>query len=177
MTKVARVYGLPRSGTNYVEYLVRNYTQLRYENEFAENAYLGYRTAVKHCPPEPGADITILVFKQEKNFIDSFTRWDGETGEINPSWLWSRMIVDYCKFAQENRSSCLVVSWERCLGNEHKLIREVAWRTKAETVQDDIQVPDKSFDRDGGVSVTEIPFQAPSDLSVYPNPLNRYLCF
>lgn len=52
MMKRVVVYGLPRSGTNYLEYLVRNNINCIYETKYIGGGdYRKGKVAVKHGPP------------------------------------------------------------------------------------------------------------------------------
>ena len=172
--KSVRIYGLPRSGTNFLEYLIRQNTDFEYENEYAWNDYLGEETAVKHCPPvSHEKDVTILLFKQRGNFTKSFTNWNTA---IDPHSLYDQMMIDYTTFIEAHRNSAVAVSFEKLLGSEPELMQALCVRFQVE-VFEPLAIPVGYMDRDGGLSTIDQAFDPPADLSIADQAINRYLAF
>lgn len=88
MNKI-QVYGLPRSGTNFVEWsLVNNFENLEYKNvynfceiqEYPKKALLPYSNKIveKHNYPKLEiCNFAIVIFKKWDLFSDSYYRWAG----------------------------------------------------------------------------------------------------
>lgn len=81
-----QVYGLPRSGTNFIEWsLVKNFRYIRYENIYEQCEIKEVRRwlpkedatiAVKHQYPSfEHANKVIVIYKEWDVWIDSFNRW------------------------------------------------------------------------------------------------------
>ena len=74
MKKRVQVYGLPRSGTNYVEYLIRNNIDCECTNRYVEkSSYFNYSSKVtlKHTKPHKSyADYHIIILKESGNFVN-----------------------------------------------------------------------------------------------------------
>lgn len=71
------IFGLPRSGTNYLQFMVRQNFACHYENKYDFNTYLRKKTALKHCKPvNNGSTLFLLILKNEQNFINSYKKWD-----------------------------------------------------------------------------------------------------
>ena len=73
-----QVWGLWRSGTNYIEYLIRNNIKNNnYERREAYNEFTGQMDALKHCyPDETKAKYHICIFKEPGEWHRSHERYD-----------------------------------------------------------------------------------------------------
>ena len=103
-----QVYGLPRSGTNFIEWsLVENFRYIRYENIYEQCAIKEVRRwlpkdddtiAVKHQYPSfDHANKIIVIYKDWGVWIESFNRWAQTHGNNS----FPRKIYDnYLKVAE-----------------------------------------------------------------------------
>ena len=101
MKRVA-IYGLPRTGTNYLEFLIRNNVECLYENRYlgkSESYTVSHKDiALKHCKPEKEySDYHIFILKKFKNFLPSFLNRDIRK-ENNIYDVYNKAINDYCDF-------------------------------------------------------------------------------
>ena len=73
-----QIWGLWRSGTNYMEYLVRNNIKNNnYERREAHNEFTGKTDALKHCYPDSTVSkYHICIYKQLGDWMRSHERYD-----------------------------------------------------------------------------------------------------
>ena len=77
-----QVYGLPRSGTNFVEWsLVNNFKNLEYKNYYSEPEITEIprsNVAIKHnFPSLNNSEFCIVIFKEWTLFSSSYKKWSG----------------------------------------------------------------------------------------------------
>jgi len=162
MGKKIRVFGLQRSGTNFLEFLIRKNLHVSYENEYCYNEYMDKkRDSLKHSKPKliDGVDYYILIFKLKSNFITSFKKWThNKSIKLNVSDLYDEMVQDYINFYKENEDKCILILYEDLYNNEIDFINFVGDKFGIET-QDSITIPTNVMDRSGGANTTNEKFQ------------------
>lgn len=148
-----RVYGLPRTGTNFLEYLIRHNTNCEYVNEYGANTYLKERTAIKHCAPQDdGKDLYIIIVKNKDNFTQSFRKWcKNKVKDIDA--LYENASDDYIKFYEANKDKTIILSYEQLLGNEVKFMEHLRDNYNVK-INEKIDIPVKRMNRSGGKGVT-----------------------
>lgn len=79
---IVQVYGIPRSGTNFVEWsLVNNFVNLEYKNIYIDlpaNKLLFKTNIVKHQYPSfDYSDYVVVIYKKFENSQKSYSKWSG----------------------------------------------------------------------------------------------------
>lgn len=121
------VYGAPRTGTNYIEFLVRNNVGCEYvvESKKLPN-YIKEETAIlKHC--KPVADLGckyILVLKYRKNFYESYTKWNKNL-DISCESLYDEVLRDYLTFYRDHPNDCFIIFHEQFIGQEEAVFTKM----------------------------------------------------
>ena len=165
------VFGLQRSGTNFLEYLIRKNLNVSYETEYCDNEYIGkIHDSLKHSKPKLGDDIDyyILIFKLKPNFVESFNKWRIGTGakiKINPDVLYDKMVKDYIDFYNKNREKCILVLYEDLYGNEGEFINFVSDKFTID-VNGEIDIPKNRMGRNGGGTTTKESFELTTDVDI-----------
>lgn len=154
----ARVYGLPRSGTNFLEYLIRNNTDLEYKNEFGISPYFGKYSAIKHCKPkDDDKDLYILIFKNKNNFTISYNKWR-KTPKDKILKMYDIAMNDYVEFYKNNKNKTVIIAYEQLIGNEIKLLNHLSTEYGVGLTKD-IDIPKKRMDKSGGKGITGAEFR------------------
>jgi hypothetical protein len=171
-----RIYGLPRSGTNFLEFLINKNTDCRYETEYRDRSeYTNKYSAIKHCKPlEDGKDLYIFIIKNKENFIKSYKKWDNKPKEYIEA-LYNTGLNDYIEFVKEYPNKSVIIPYEKLLYNEYaymkKLSIEFGFR-----LNDDFKIPKKRMNRNGGKSATNIDFKInEKELVIDDSPIKKYL--
>lgn len=155
-----RIYGLPRSGTNFLEYLIRNNTDCIYEYDYKKgDEYLGWSSeiAIKHCCPndDDNLDIYLIIVKNKSSFIESYKKWDKYNySHRDISNMYEKAIDDYIKFKQDYPSKVEIIPYEKLVGNEAKYLKILSYKFGF-NINDKIDIPKKKMSRDGGISLTK----------------------
>ena len=129
------VYGLPRSGTNYLEFLVRQNLQCIYDPGERECEYFdGTINAVKHCKPDANdGDVFVFLVRNRWDFITSFNNyqhWPDEPRvwerEYDPQDLFYSFITDMTEFRNKMKELVFVAYHEDILENEYAVISAIS---------------------------------------------------
>lgn len=155
-SKVLQVWGLPRSGTNFVEYLFRYNTNAIINESFSSSPYIEIDPcALKHCKPQPGADINIFIYKGYQNWLNSFCKWT-YCDPTKSRLIYINSTSDYLNFIRNNQNS-YSVRYEDLLGNEKDFLQYVC-NENGLTLRKVIEKPNFKLSRDSGRTQTAIPF-------------------
>lgn len=105
-----QVWGLWRSGTNYIEYLIRNnFKNHNYERREAYNRFSGKMDALKHCYPDNDvATYHIGIYKRLGPWVQSHDRYDMKKIEGEPIGAWIQWQDVYKKFNDGNPNSRMI---------------------------------------------------------------------
>lgn len=149
------IYGLPRSGTNFLEYLVRNNIQCKYETKYVGGGkYRKGKMALKHSTPdEKHGDYFIILLKTSGNFVKSYRKWSGST-EAHALFVYNDMIKEYLKFYLSNDDRTVIIFHEDLIGNEEKYIDRICWKFGLKRSTDEFVKPKVGIkmDKSGGMS-------------------------
>ena len=164
----AMVYGLPRTGTNYLEYLIRYNTDCRQDCTVEHSEYVdfieGPVCSSKHCKPRlNGADLYVIIIKSPEAFISSFSKyylqWEVEFKREKLLDIYSRALYDYIEFQHKNSLKVTIVLYEQLLGNEREFLERLRIKSNYNfTIEDKLNVPNKRMFHDGGHTMTEEDF-------------------
>lgn len=154
------IYGLPRTGTNYLEYLVLNNLKCEYKTIFRKKSkYFEYdegsKVSLKHTKPKIIKDCNcyILVLKNREQFLISAKKWrwyDSET--LNE--VYNNMLADYKRFYLNNKEKCLIIFHENLINNEEKFIKTISDKFNIEMNEKFVKT-DMRMNKDGGKTVSE----------------------
>lgn len=122
-----RIYGLQRSGTNFLEYLINNNTELEYDSQ--QPGTISYSSAepkicsLKHCKPvdDEEIDMYLIIVKNKENFKKSYDKWVGRGSVVTPE-RYDEAMVDYIEFKKSTLKPVIILSFENLLGNEENFL-------------------------------------------------------
>jgi len=145
-----QVWGLWRSGTNFVEYLIRNNIKYNnYERRQAYNRFSGKQDALKHCYPDASkATYHIGIYKELGDYVGSHETYNRKKVEY-PIDAWLKWQNVYSEFNDGNPNS-VMIPYKSLLGKELWWFRE--WQNQGWQIEfNDIwQVPLKRMGRESG---------------------------
>jgi hypothetical protein len=127
MTNIIQVYGLPRSGTNLIEYIIQKYYGIKYDNiyklnyEIAYKSYIKKKMAIKHLLPVIDNNKIIIIYKKEylKNKSSStYYKNNQQKKEIYNFYI--KYIKKY-----ENNKDCFIIVYEDLLNNTRKILEDL----------------------------------------------------
>lgn len=152
-----QIWGLPRTGTNYLEYLIINNVNCTYINSHKKlSDYFKYnsKVALKHTKPSnTHSKYHIILLKTSGNFIKSFTKW--KKCSVNEAIItYKKAICDYIKFYNENKDQCVIVFHEDLINNEKLFISKIIHKFNLRQRSKDIISIDKRMDKSGGEGYT-----------------------
>jgi len=148
-----QVYGLPRSGTNFMEWTLRNnFYNVDYHNIDAINEVKGsgpHLTLKKHNYPILDTSEGIIVIYKE------FDEWRKSLKRGGMNLLIDREAhQNYIDRAKEfDSSKVLIVEHEWCLNHYYKLLERISIKFGLE-LKHDWEQPLKRMSTDGGVTLT-----------------------
>lgn len=148
-----QVWGLWRSGTNFMEYLIRNNIKNNnYERREIYNTFTGKPDALKHCPPDISkAQYHICVYKQVDAFMESHNRYDMKKTNTprDVYWDWINRAI---MFRDEHPDRVVLVQYEDFIGKELWHFRE--WQNKGWKIEFNNmwQVPLKRMGKGSGTN-------------------------
>lgn len=147
---LVQVWGLHRSGTNFVEYILRNNIRNNnYERREVRSQFHGKRDALKHTYPDiTKAKYHICIYKNEEQLIESHDRY-GMKKLINPKddyYTWVKLATEF-KNNYPNRVA--LINYNDFLGKELYYFREWNWDIEYNDVW---QVPIKRMSKESGTT-------------------------
>ena len=168
------IYGLPRSGTNYLEYMVRNYVDVDYDNQYRKNPYMGISSSTKHCEPnlEDGGDYNILIYKSWPNYKESFNKWHNKKRVKKPKEMYDKAMSDYVKFYEANPDTTIIVRYEDALNNEQSLFEYIGTKFGL-NVKDNLEAPKRRMNRSGGKGMVMKPFVDNTNKALDNSPIDK----
>ena len=131
------IYGLPRTGTNYLEYLVR-YNLCSYERNFVPkwqtyifDYEISYYVSKKHSNPNLHDNNNVLIIlKKYPNFLKSFHKWHGvgirKRSEHEIFEMYKKAIADYLKYYEKNSENTIIILFEKLLHNEKQVLQRIS---------------------------------------------------
>lgn len=150
MKKKIMVYGLRRSGTNYVEFLIRNNIDCEYENKY-EDSQASKLVAIKHTPPSLDyGDCFIIIIKTSGNFVRSWAK----KGYCPPDKIigfYKDAIHNYIEFYLNNKDKVAIVFHEDLIGREALFIRAICKKFDLSALSGNLTVSNMRTDKSGGM--------------------------
>jgi len=154
---LVQVFGLPRSGTNFIEWtLNNNFYGINYINLYQKCNTKGlseYRkhVALKHSYPTLDySDYAIVIFKEYKNWVDSIKRGSSRGKSRGSAPL--KTYDEYLKRAQSlDQGRTLIVQFTQSYNNYGYLITQISDLVKIAPVVD-FKQPQHRLNRGGADS-------------------------
>lgn len=159
MNKI-QAYGLPRSGTNFIEWsLVNNFEDLEYKNvynfceikEYPKKALIPHtnKIAEKHNYPKlERCDFAIVIFKKWNLFSDSYCTW---AGSRLPKQIYD-IFLEKARSLDPNRSLIFEHSW---LCNNYKTGMQMISDKFGVCLNDEIIQPINRLNKQGATTKQE----------------------
>lgn len=144
-----QVWGLHRSGTNYVEYLIRNNIKNNnYTRRVAYNEFTGQMDSLKHCYPQiDAAKYHICIFKPLEQWYASHERYNQKklTNPIQAYMQWEKVFTD---FSNQNNNVALI-NYNNFIGKELWWLRQWGWEIE---FNDIFSIPIKRMGKESGTN-------------------------
>ena len=170
--KNINVFGLPRSGTNFLEYMLRYYVECELPEINGNSKYIKRdNVAIKHCEPNNElSDIQILIIKSWVNFLPSYIKWDKKS-DIFIKQAYILAMDDYLKFYLNNQENCVIIFYEDLLNNEEEFLNYLSETFQINFIKK-FKVPKKRMDRNSGKSTNTQDFNISGVILDKKNTLN-----
>lgn len=145
-----QVWGLHRSGSNFVEYLLRNNIKNNnYERREAHSEFIGRDDALKHCYPDiTKAKYHICIYKPVEQWLESHNRYDMKK-LVEPRdayWKWINLAME---FRDQNPTNVALVNFNDFVGKELYYFRSWNWDIEYNDIW---QVPIKRMGKGSGTN-------------------------
>ena len=145
-----QVWGLHRSGTNFVEWLIRNNIKNNnYERREARSAFHGKQDALKHCYPDiTRAQYHICIYKPIEEWLESHDRYTMKK-LIDPRdayWKWINLSM---VMKEQYPDNVLLVNFNDFIGKELYYFRAQGWDIEYKDIW---QVPMKRMGKGSGTN-------------------------
>ncbi len=174
------IYGLPRTGTNYLEYLVRH-NLCYYERNFVPkwqtyifDYHISYYVAKKHSNPGLHTNNNVLIIlKKYPNFLKSFKKWQGvgirKRSEYEIFEMYKKAIADYLKYYEKNSESTIIVLFEKLLHNEKAVLQRISEKFNMSFDADNIVTSDKIVSKESLPTKKKFEFFDNGDIEINGN--------
>ena len=143
MKNKIQIYGLKKSGTNFLEFsVVKNFPEVGYFNAYPN----GSRVAMKHYRPniDQAEQGIIYIYKDYENWVSSVKR--EYPGESLDKW---KEFLDLVKSFDE--SKCLILNHGWCVDNFEEMLRLIADKFNLTMPEEPIK-PTKRLNKGGAKS-------------------------
>lgn len=156
MKNTIQVYGLPRSGTNFLEWTLKEYFKdVTYENlykkcDVEELNISNHKVSVKHSYPSfEFSDKVIVIYKEYDKWENSYYKWmrKGKYPKIEPSKeIWEKYIE---KSKELDSNSCILISHNELYTNYKNSITLFSNKFNLELKNKKIILPKGRFSKSG----------------------------
>lgn len=153
-----QVYGLPRSGTNFIEWTLRNnfvdvYYNITPEHINDVEGSAPYWTDAKHCYPNLNhSEYAIVIYKEYDEWLKSIKRMGwvlNVSKETHQKYIETALKLDADKV--------IVVEHKWAVDNYYNLLDNISNKFGVKLVDNPIQ-PIKKVDMDAGISLTNVDY-------------------
>lgn len=141
-----QIYGLPRSGTNYLEYLMLNNLKVSYERIFVvsqnrKEFNFEKKIALKHLiPKRKYSAYYLIIYKSPKKWLNSFYNYNNKQLLYNDpkiaATLYNNYMEAYLFFLKKYPNRTCLINHSLLLGNEKKFFIflkkkfKIGWKQK-----------------------------------------------
>ena len=155
-----QVYGLPRSGTNFVEWaLINNFYHIQYANYdcYDFNPIIPRKKwAIKHSL-EPNfyySDNLIIIFKPIEEYLISYKKWNTNKYDENVVKSTYNSYMKYVNNLYENyKNNVLLINYNDAYNFYEKFITDINYKFKLH-IKEKIIKPENRLDK-GGAKVRQ----------------------
>lgn len=150
MKNTVQIYGLPRSGTNFLEWTLKEYFKnIKYKDFYGKcdvkqlNIY-NKNVAIKHCYPSfKFSDKVIVIYKDYEKWNKSYRNWSHKNGIIE---VWE----NYLKKSKElDSDNCIIISHDELYCNYKNSINLFSKKFNLELNEKEILLPKNRFNKGG----------------------------
>jgi len=144
-----QVWGLHRSGTNYIEYLIRNNIKNNnYEQRQAYNKFTGKTDSLKHCYPDINvAKYHICIFKPLNQWLISHEKYQLKKID-NPVQTYIEWESVFKQFSNQN-PNVVLIDYNEFIGKELWYFRQWRWDIEFNDV---FKIPIKRMGKQSGTN-------------------------
>jgi len=153
MKNTIQVFGLPRSGTNFLEWsIVEYFDNIKYENNYKVCDVEGLNkhnkhVALKHSLPTlKYSDYIIVIYKNFERWSKSYKKWSRESPKKK---IWENYLESAHKLDSER---CLIILHEELFINYEDTIKKISKKFNLALKDKPIIKPDGYFNRGGAES-------------------------
>ena len=165
MKNTVQIYGLPRSGTNFAEWTLKEYFKdIKYENLYKKcdvekiNIYGAYVAAKHSYPSFEFSDNIIVIYKDLNKWGKSYKKWLRERarGRTDSIEKWSdkddilEIWENYLNKAKElNIKNCIIISHDELYNNYKNNIKLFSKKFNLKLKEKEIILPKNCLDKGG----------------------------
>jgi len=150
MKNTVQIYGLPRSGTNFLEWTLKEYFKdIKYENFYekcdVEKLNIFNKTvAIKHTYPSfKFSDKIIVIYKDFNKWNKSYRKWSNKDGIME---IWENYLN---KSKELNSENCIIISHDELYRNYKNSINLFSKKFNLEVNEKEILLPKNRFNKGG----------------------------
>jgi len=148
-----QIFGLPRSGTNFLEWsIIEYFDNIKYENKYkicdveGLNRY-NHIIALKHSfPTLDHSDYIIVIYKDFEKWSKSYKKWSKQEPKKE---IWENYLNTANKI---DNKRCLIISHEELVYNYEEIIKKISKKFNLSLKDKLIIKPDGYFNRGGSES-------------------------
>jgi len=153
MKNTIQVFGLPRSGTNFLEWsIVEYFDSIIYENKYQTCDIEGLNKhnkliALKHSYPSlDNSDYVIVIYKDFEKWSKSYKKWSKR--EVKKE-IWENYLNITNKI---DNKRCLIISHDELVYNYEEIIKKISKKFNLTLKDKSIVKPDGYFNKGGSKS-------------------------
>ena len=158
MKNKIQVFGLQRSGTNFIEWTLRNnFMDLKYDGSISSignvkgDMWFGQNQSLKHCLPTlEHSDYAIIIWRDYDEWITSVNRAFPHCEYRKSDWY--RWITYAYNFGMENKGKVMIVEHKWVVQNYEIFLKAVSKLFNTQLKKDWVQ-PMNYMNRDGGITM------------------------
>lgn len=156
MKNSVQVFGLPRSGTNLIEYIIRYYYNIDYYNiynickEINYKHYYNKKIAIKHLYPFIDNNKIIIIFREKYLENKSSTLYYNNLKDKKN--IYEKYLSKIKK--NKDNKNCLIIKYEELYSNPEKILRKMDIFLNKKSIS--YKLPEYKCDRSGGKKLTKI---------------------
>jgi len=142
-----QVWGLWRSGTNYVEYLIRNNIKNNnYQRREAYNEFSDKLDSLKHCVMDAStAKYHICIYKPERQWLESHKRYT-QKKVLDPVKTYREWRAQAAMF-EMTHGNVLLINYNDFIGKELYWLRYTGWDLEFEDI---FKIPIRRMGKESG---------------------------
>lgn len=162
MRNKVQVFGLQRSGTNFLEWSLRNNFDINYQNissigNVKGDMWYGKNQSLKHCLPTlEHSDYAIVIWRDYDKWNNSVQRAFPHCNYTKTNWY--QYITHSYNFANENYGKVMLVEHKWAVENYETMLKAMGKLFQIE-LKKDWRQPTNYMNRDGGITMSNSEFR------------------